>query len=307
MDIENKIKEMVDKIFAEKEEKDMKQRTQAALTESANTIDTLKEEIKSLEKEIKNLEEQVKEEQTKNTQKTEEVSALKAGLEEARIKIRVGELEKAGVLTNKDKQAKKVKTMSDDDFEDYKEELSSIRTSAIEEAKKKNEDKEEEAEDTPKGKKKNFKNEEKEEDAEDTPKGKKKNVEEKEEKEEDAEEDTPKDDVNSKNILQEVKNIVKNLEGQVKSEELNTIKNEIKNIEQKMEEKNPEAVKSDVVTLKNEVKNLEKKKNTEQSNYVPPAHIPHNSYAAMNFEIFPADDMFKKYAALGDALADSME
>jgi len=232
------VEAVVAKIFSEKEEAEIRRQTESALSEAATTIDELTNSLEASTVEVTDKAEKLSEAEAKIQTLESELEAARAETEEAKQKavesesaleeikkdrateLRVAELKKAGVISDKETQSSKVREMSDEEFASYKNELVSIREAVIAELSKSKPAAEEEAE------------EKEEEKAE-------------EEEEEKAEEE---------------------------------------------EEKGEEEEKAD------------------EGKEVPPAKIDPGQAisAALNFEIFPSDDMTKKYQDMGKSMANLM-
>jgi hypothetical protein len=172
-ELKNQVRQVVDELFSAKEEAEIRKNTEAALEESANTIrdlttaledkDTevaeLKEKISTTESVVEELKSQLEaakkdsedkdpklesalknkdEEITKMKEShKEEIAAITCKLAELSAKIRMAELEEAGVInSDKESQEEKVKAMTDEEFASYKAELSSIREAVIKELEK---------------------------------------------------------------------------------------------------------------------------------------------------------------------------
>lgn len=149
------VEAMVMSIFSEKEEADMRKKTEEALQQSARTIEDLTtaledrnaevEELKSTvsegESNIEDLNTQLeaaKEEiKTSNDKLTETETALEEIKKDRLTDVRLSELEEARVAHSDEKsragQAAKIREMSDEGFQSYKEELVSIREAVISE------------------------------------------------------------------------------------------------------------------------------------------------------------------------------
>jgi multidrug resistance efflux pump len=236
------VEAVVAKIFSEKEEADIRRKTEEALSKSATTIDELTTELEAKNTEVEELEAKISEsEETAKNLQTEQEAAQKE-VEEAKTKLeesekvveemqkdkatelRMAELTEAGVVSDEEAQASKVRDMSDEEFVSYKEELTSLRAAIVAQLEKA-EEKEEAEEEA----------EEKEEEAEE----KEEEAEEKEEAEEEAE---------------------------------------------------------------------EKEDAEEEDDVTPPANVDPGQAisAALNMEIFPSEDVTKKYQDLGKAMASLM-
>ncbi len=182
--IKKEIVELVKSIFSEKEESSVRKRTEDALQASAQTIEDLTTalEVKNTEvsdistqvdeltinsqdsavglDEVKAELEKTKEELSKSVNSVEEANAkveeANSKVEEASAKVeelekdklvekRMDELEKSGILrSDRNEQATKVRSLSDEEFTSYASELKSIREAVLaelEEAKLKDDKK----------------------------------------------------------------------------------------------------------------------------------------------------------------------
>lgn len=187
IELKNQVRQVVDELFSAKEEAEIRKNTEAALEESANTIRDLTRALEGKNTEVAELEEKISttesvveelksqleaakkesedkdaklEEALKNKDEEiakveeshkEELEAVTCKLVEMSAKIRMAELEEAGVVnSDKESQEEKVKAMTDEEFASYKAELISIREAVIKEleksAKKEKEDNDEEDE-----------------------------------------------------------------------------------------------------------------------------------------------------------------
>lgn len=186
---------VVAQIFSEKEEADIRRKTEEALSKSATTIDELtvsleakNTEVEELEAKLSDSEQKTKDLETELEAAREETEGFTKKLEESEsaleeikkdraTELRLKELEESGVLSNEEAQASKIRDMSDDEFASYSEELKSLREAIVAELSKNvEEETEEEAA------------EEETEEAEET-------EETAEESEEESEEDASDDDV----------------------------------------------------------------------------------------------------------------
>ena len=234
------VEAVVAKIFSEKEEAEIRRQTESALSEAATTIDELTNSLEASTVEVTDKAEKLSEAEAKIQTLESELEAARAETEEAKQKavesesaleeikkdrateLRVAELKKAGVISDKETQSSKVREMSDEEFASYKNELVSIREAVIAELSKS------------------------------------KPAAEEEEKAEEKEEEKAEEE-----------------EGEKAEEE---------------EEKGEEEEKAD------------------EGKEVPPAKIDPGQAisAALNFEIFPSDDMTKKYQDMGKSMANLM-
>jgi chromosome segregation ATPase len=140
------IEEVVANIWSEKEEAEVRKRTEEALQKSADTITELTNSLEEKSNEVVEAEEKASEYEAKIQELETELEAARKELEEANTKLaetenrieemkkdkaaelRMSELEEAGVAhSDKEKQTAKIREMSDEDFVAYKEELASLR------------------------------------------------------------------------------------------------------------------------------------------------------------------------------------
>jgi len=161
------IETIVDKIFKQKEEADMRKETETALTNAAETItqlnasleakdETHKAEVSSLQETIDSLESQLSElsndkkaledEKAKLDEEKEQLTERAATAEKSLDDMRKDQLSKdrmeilttAGIAsTNKEAQCEKVRDMSEEDFASYKDELVSVRDFIVKELESK--------------------------------------------------------------------------------------------------------------------------------------------------------------------------
>ncbi len=241
------VEAVVAKIFSEKEEDEIRKQTEEALSESATAIEELTQELEAKNTQFDDLRSQLSDSEEKAEGFKTELEAAKEELEGTKEKLteaenaleemkkdkatelRMSELEKAGVVSDKENQTVKVREMSDEDFESYKSELSTLREAILAELEKNKQE----------------------------PESKKKT--EAEEKSEESEE----------------------------SEEA--------------EEKSEESEESEEAEEKEEG-------SEEDSDDLEPAEIDpkHAISAALNFEVYPSDDMKDRYSKLGQAMASLM-
>ena len=150
--VRKEIEDAVASIFSEKEEAEARQKTQDALTTSAKAIEELTESLEGKNDEVAEMETKISEADEKIATLESELEAAKTEkatsdekLAEAELKIedmlkdksadeRMVELEEAGVI-RKDKEAQrtKVREMSAEDFDSYRDELVSIREAVMKE------------------------------------------------------------------------------------------------------------------------------------------------------------------------------
>ena len=149
------IETIVANIFSEKEEKDMRKRTEDALQEAATTIEELTASLEEKNTESEDLASKILEHEEKATNlETEleaakqEVESFKTQLEEAEnaleeIKkdraadVRMAELEEAGIARKEEEaranQIAKVREMSDEEYAAYRDELTAVRQAVLDE------------------------------------------------------------------------------------------------------------------------------------------------------------------------------
>jgi chromosome segregation ATPase len=143
------VEAVVAKIFSEKEEAEIRRQTEEALSKSAATIDDLTTALEAKNTEVEELEAKFSESEEKaNNLQTEleaaqtEVGNAKNKLEEAEkiveemrkdkaTELRMAELAEAGIVSDKEAQASKIRDMSDEDFASYKGELVSLRAAIL--------------------------------------------------------------------------------------------------------------------------------------------------------------------------------
>jgi chromosome segregation ATPase len=140
-------------IFSEKEEQEMRKRTEEALSEAATTIENLtetleeknaeldgmKETVSTKEAEIDSLTTKIDEQKSEMDKLQEALAEKEATLEEMhktkkaedRMKVLSEEKVAHSNEAEQEKQFAKVKEMSDEDFETYKEELVSLRKAVV--------------------------------------------------------------------------------------------------------------------------------------------------------------------------------
>jgi len=192
-------------IFSEKEESDMRKKTEEALQKAASTIEDLTNALEERNGEMEDLEVKISESDNKITDLETELEAAREEVNTAKEKlaesentleeikkdraadVRMSELEEAGVAHSNEEakanQIAKVREMSDEDYAAYKNELISIRQAVLDELAAAAETKSEEKEETSEEKEETEEKKEAEEKAEE-----KEETEEKEEAEEEIEE-----------------------------------------------------------------------------------------------------------------------
>lgn len=140
------VRAMVDDLFSEKEESEVREKTVIALEKSANTISDLTSTLEDKVAEMAELETKVSESEESIQSLKKELEAAHEELETSKTSLkekegliedmnkakaaekRMSELESAGVArVEKSTQFEKVKEMSEEDFKSYKEELVSVR------------------------------------------------------------------------------------------------------------------------------------------------------------------------------------
>jgi len=143
------VEAVVAKIFSEKEEDEIRKQTEEALNTSAETIEELTDTLEAKNVEFEEIQSKLTEAEEKAKNLQTELEATKEELEGAKNKLseseatleemkkdkatelRMSELEKAGVVSDKEAQAVKVRDMSDEDFASYKSELESLRAAIL--------------------------------------------------------------------------------------------------------------------------------------------------------------------------------
>jgi len=162
------IEAIVTKIFSEKEQSDIRRKTEEALKKSAETISDLTADVEGKNEEIVGLNEEISNLNTKAEEFEEKIKNLEAELEAAKSEVetsnekltevetaldtmkkekvaeeRMSVLEEAEVVTDADSQREKVMEMTDEEFSAYKEDRISLRKAVlakikVEEEKNKN-------------------------------------------------------------------------------------------------------------------------------------------------------------------------
>lgn len=163
-ELEMQVGQVVENLFNEKEEAEIRRRTEAELQKAAISISELTSaletknaeaeeyEIKlsasesSIQSLITELEAAKEELETANTKLSETTQVMENLNKDIAAEKRIIDLEKAGVArSDKDSQLAKVREMTDEDFASYKEELTSIRRSVMAELEKTRKQAEEDA------------------------------------------------------------------------------------------------------------------------------------------------------------------
>jgi septal ring factor EnvC (AmiA/AmiB activator) len=159
-DLKVQVAALVADLFDEKEEAEIRKRTEAELEKAASAISNLTTALEEKNTEAAEMEEKLTASDTRVKELETELEAAKKELEEASTKlgekekiledmkkdraaeIRMAELEDAGVArTDRESQMNKVREMSDEDFASYKDELVSIREAVVSELEKAREEK----------------------------------------------------------------------------------------------------------------------------------------------------------------------
>jgi chromosome segregation ATPase len=157
-ELKKQVAAVVADLFNEKEEADIRSRTEAELQRSAESISELTSALEDKNAEVAAVEEKISENETRIQELESELEAAKTELETASTKlteteqaledmkkdraaeVRMTELEDAGVArSDRDSQMSKVREMTEEEFASYKDELVSIREavlSELEEARK---------------------------------------------------------------------------------------------------------------------------------------------------------------------------
>ena len=156
-EMRTQVRAMVDDLFNEKEESEIRKKTEAALGKSAETISNLTSTLEDKVAELSELEIKVSEGEESIQTLEKELEAARENLEKSEFLVkekeqvledmnkakiadeRLIDLESAGVArVEKDVQLAKIKDMSDDEFKSYKEELVYVRTAVEAELEKAN-------------------------------------------------------------------------------------------------------------------------------------------------------------------------
>jgi len=151
-ELEIQVATVVENLFNEKEEADIRKKTEEALQKSAASISELTSALETKNSEVMVFEAQASEKDATIQQLTSELEAAKVELESANVKLadsekalndivkeraaekRMVEIEDAGVArSDRDSQMTKVKEMTDEEFASYKDELVSIREAVVKE------------------------------------------------------------------------------------------------------------------------------------------------------------------------------
>lgn len=153
--LKKQVAELVDSLFNEKEEAEIRKNTEHELEKAASTISDLTSALEEKNTEVAEVEDKLSQSEARVTELETELEAAKKELETANEKlgeseqaledikkdraaeVRMAELEDAGVArSDKDNQMAKVREMSDEDFASYKDELVSIREAVVAELEK---------------------------------------------------------------------------------------------------------------------------------------------------------------------------
>lgn len=151
-DLKIQVAAVVENLFNEKEEADIRKKTEEALQKSATSISELTTALETKNAEVSAFEAVISEKDATVQQLTSELEAAKVELENANVKLmdsekalndmikeraaerRMVEIEDAGVArSDRDSQMTKVKEMTDEEFASYKDELVSIREAVVKE------------------------------------------------------------------------------------------------------------------------------------------------------------------------------
>lgn len=143
------IKAMVDSFFSEKEEAEVRRKTEEALQKSAETIGELtaaleeknseSEEVatklEELEAKVAELQTELEAAQTEKASADDKLAEAEQTIEEMKkdkaAEARIAELEEAGVSSGKEAQMAKIREMNDEEFAAYKEERIELRNAVI--------------------------------------------------------------------------------------------------------------------------------------------------------------------------------
>jgi chromosome segregation ATPase len=154
-ELEVQVATVVESLFNEKEEAEIRKRTEAELQKAAVSITDLTNALEGKNSEVSEYEVKLSETEARITELTYELEAAKKELEIANTKLaetvatlenfnkdraaeqRMAELESAGVTrSDRDSQTSKVREMTEEDFASYKDELVSIRQAVVAELEK---------------------------------------------------------------------------------------------------------------------------------------------------------------------------
>lgn len=154
-ELEVQVATVVESLFNEKEEAEIRKRTEDELRKAAASISDLTIALESKNSEVAEYEVKLSETEVRITELTSELEAAKKELEIANTNLaetvatlenlnkdraaeqRMAELESAGVIrSDRDSQMSKVREMTEEDFASYKDELVSIRQAVVAELEK---------------------------------------------------------------------------------------------------------------------------------------------------------------------------
>ncbi len=154
-ELEVQVATVVESLFNEKEEAEIRKRTEAELQKAASSISELTTALEGKNSEVSEYEVKLSETEARITELASELEAAKKELETANTKLaetvatleniskdraaeqRMAELESAGVIrSDRDSQTSKVREMTEEDFASYKDELVSIRQAVVAELEK---------------------------------------------------------------------------------------------------------------------------------------------------------------------------
>lgn len=154
-ELEVQVATVVESLFNEKEEAEIRKRTEAELQKAASSISELTTALEGKNSEVAGYEVKLSETEARITELASELEAAKKELDTANTKLaetvatleniskdraaeqRMAELESAGVIrSDRDSQTSKVREMTEEDFASYKDELVSIRQAVVAELEK---------------------------------------------------------------------------------------------------------------------------------------------------------------------------
>lgn len=152
MELKHEVESVVAAIFSEKEEADIRKKTESALQESAEKLQEIttcleerNEEVSSLttkitesEGRIQSLESELEAAKKETEEANSKISEAEAALEDIKkdreAELRIAELSEAKVIgTDKEAQLVKVREMSNDEFAAYRDERIALRKAVIDE------------------------------------------------------------------------------------------------------------------------------------------------------------------------------
>lgn len=154
-ELKTQVAAVVEDLFNEKEEAEIRKRTEAELQRAAEAVSGLTSSLEEKNTEVAEYEEKLSDAEARIAELESELEAARKEVETANTKLgetekaledmrkdraaenRMAELEDAGVArSDRDSQVSKVREMTDDEFASYKDELVSIREAVLAELNK---------------------------------------------------------------------------------------------------------------------------------------------------------------------------